>query len=234
MRLYIIRHADPDYVLDSLTPAGHLEAAALAKRMTQIAPTHLYCSPLQRARHTCQYTEKLLGLSATIEPWTHEVSDCRQEYTPGGNLCIWDCPAELIRASTPLPTADNWHESPYFSTPLYRQRFDEIRASSDAFLARHGYLREGGRYRIIAPNRDRLAVFCHGGFGLWWLAHLLEIPLPLVFAGFFLPPSSITTILFDERSTTWATPRALGTGDISHLYAAGLPTSTSGIKANID
>lgn len=30
MRLYIIRHADPDYPNNTITPEGHLEAQALA------------------------------------------------------------------------------------------------------------------------------------------------------------------------------------------------------------
>lgn len=234
MRLYLVRHADPDYSIDSLTPAGHKEAQALAVRMERIAPTHLYCSPVQRARHTCQYTARTLGLEMTIEPWTAELSKCRQTYEPWGDLCIWDCPGEMIRAYDPMPTRESWHTLPEFSNPLYKQTFEMVGRESDAFFARHGYVREGGRYRIVTPNTDRLALFCHGGFGLWWLAHLLEIPLPLVFSSFFLPPSSVTTILFDERSKEWATPRCIGAGDVSHLYAAGLPVSRSGIKANAE
>lgn len=34
MRLYIIRHADPDYPNNTITPEGHLEAQALAKRLS--------------------------------------------------------------------------------------------------------------------------------------------------------------------------------------------------------
>ena len=64
--------------------------------------------------------------------------------------------------------------------------------------------------------------------------HLLEIPLPLMWAGFHLPPSSVTTVLFDERSEQWAVPRCTGVGDVSHLYAAGLPVQPAGIKANVD
>ena len=79
-----------------------------------------------------------------------------------------------------------------------------------------------------------MAVFCHGGFGLTWLAHLLEIPLSLVWSGFWMPPSSVTTILFDERSQEWATPRCIGFGDVSHLYEAGLPVRPRGIIANFD
>jgi hypothetical protein len=77
-------------------------------------------------------------------------------------------------------------------------------------------------------------VFCHGGFGLTWLAHLLALLLPLVWSGFWLPPSSVTTMLFDERSPEWAVPRCIGLGDVSHLYAAGLQVQARGIMANFD
>jgi broad specificity phosphatase PhoE len=234
MRLYIVRHAEPDYSIDSLTPAGHREAQALAERMVKLAPTHLFSSPVQRARHTCQYTAQKLGVEPGIEKWTAELGQCRQAYEPWGGLCIWDCPGELVRARYPLPTRDNWFEMPEFSNPLYRESLEMVGRESDAFFTRFGYVREGGRYRIERPNQYRITLFCHGGFGLWWLAHLLEIPLPLVFSGFFLPPSSVTTVLFDERSKDWAVPRSLGMGDVSHLYAAGLPVSNSGVKANCE
>lgn len=233
MRIYIIRHGDPDYSINSLTPAGHKEAAALAKRMVQVAPTHLYTSPVQRARHTCEYTQRAMGREAAIEEWTAEL-DCRDHYGEFGQLMVWDCPGEIIRGKHPMPTAGNWHEMEGFTNPNFRERDAYVRKSSDDLLARHGYERHEGRYRIVKANKDRIAMFCHGGFGLWWLAHLLEIPLPLVFSGFFMPPSSVTTILMDERSKKWAVPRCIGVGDISHLYAAGLPMSSSGIKANVE
>lgn len=234
MRIYVVRHAEPDYSIDSLTPAGHKEAAALARRMVKLAPTHLYSSPVQRAKHTCDYTAKAMGCAYSIEKWTAELGECRGEYGAWGKLCVWDCPGELIRAKYPMPTAENWYDMPEFSDPLVREKTKYVQDSSDEFLARHGYVREGGRYRVVAPNRHRIAVFCHGGFGLWWLAHLLELPFPLVFSGFFMPPSSVTTILMDERSKTWAVPRCVGMGDVSHLYEAGLPVSRSGIKANCE
>ncbi len=52
MRLYIIRHADPDYVNDNLTPAGHLEAAALGERMASEGLNLIYSSPRGRALET--------------------------------------------------------------------------------------------------------------------------------------------------------------------------------------
>ena len=67
-----------------------------------------------------------------------------------------------------------------------------------------------------------------------WLAHLLEIPLSLVWVGFWLPPSSVPTVLFEERSSKRAAPRCIGLGDVAHLYAAGSPVRPRGSKGNVD
>jgi probable phosphoglycerate mutase len=147
---------------------------------------------------------------------------------------MWDVPGEVIRATAPYPTQDNWHEAPCFAHPTFPARMKQLREDSDAFMARHGYERDGGRYRIVRRNKEKIAVFCHGGLGLSWLSHLLEVPLPLIWAGFWLAPSSVTTILMDERSKQWGVPRCIGLGDVSHLYEANLPTQPAGIIANRD
>ena len=234
MRLYIIRHADPDYPNNTITAHGHLEAAELGKRMAAIAATHIYTSPLGRARDTAKYTCDLMRREPIVEEWTAELSDYHIEAEPWGKLCAWDWPGEVVRGGASMPTHSDWHRMDGFGDPKLRERFGVIQKHSDEFIARHGYQREGGRYRPVRPNRDKIAVFCHGGFGLCWLAHLLEIPLPLMWSGFFLPPSSVTSVLFDERSATWAVPRCLGVGDISHLYAAGMAMQPRGIQANVD
>ena len=235
MRLYIIRHADPDYANDTITPAGHLEAAALAERMASVGLDRVFCSPLGRARATAQYTCEALKIAPVIEPWLAELSGCSIERSPWGKLTAWDCPGEVVRATAVESRRfdDAFYTDTYATAPV-RQVFNDIIRNSDDLLARLGYARQGGRYRIVEGNRLRVGVFCHGGFGLTWLAHLLEIPLPLMWSGFWLPPTSVTTILFDERSQQWAVPRCIGMGDVGHLYQAGLPVQPSGIKANYD
>ncbi len=84
----------------------------------------------------------------------------------------------------------------------------------------------------MPPLVNNLTVFCHGGLGLCWLAHLLALPAPLVWAGFFMHTSSVTTVLFDERTPGIATPRLLHLGDLTHLHLAGIEPSSAGIKAN--
>jgi probable phosphoglycerate mutase len=105
---------------------------------------------------------------------------------------------------------------------------------SDAFLTRHGFTREGGIYRVESSEVSNIAVFCHGGFGLTWLAHLLAVPTPLIWSGFSMHTSSVTTLLFDERVPGIATPRLLHFGDLTHLHQAGVEPSQAGIKANYD
>ncbi len=236
MRLYIIRHADPDYANDTITAQGHREAQALADRMTAVPLHYLYTSPRGRAQATAQYTAAARNMTVTTLDWTAEL-DWMIEQPPGSGTAftLWDIHGHYVRSFNPPPQQQNWSRYPYFDDPKFHAEFEALKTESDRLLARHGYVRSGGVYRIENRNEDAIAVFCHGGFGLTWLAHLLEVPLPFMYASFFLPPTSVTTILFDERCSEVATPRCIGLGDVAHLHRHRLidiHTSPSGIKAN--
>lgn len=234
MRIYLVRHADPDYANDTITETGHLEAKALARRMSKLPISKVHSSPLGRAWATARYTADALGLEAAIEPWTQELSELRLSDPSRGGSMIWDIPGELVRPGFDYGDRVGWADRPPFLFPAAEAAVRDIAAASDRFLSGYGYERAGERYRIVRPNRDHIAVFAHGGFGLTWIAHLLGLPVPLVWTGFWLPPSSVTTILLDERSANWAVPRCLCLGDTSHLYAEGLPIQPRGIKANFE
>ncbi|MDF2722078.1 MAG: phosphoglycerate kinase [Paenibacillus sp.] len=232
MKLYVIRHAEPDYPNNTITAAGHLEAQALAAHLQQIGGVdRIYSSPINRAMETMKYTAELLGIEPETEPWTRELGWNTTDEA-GKSLAMWNIPGETVRASAPYPSHETWQElAPYRE---YASHFGALQRDSDQFLQRLGYVREGGRYRIAAPNRETIAVFCHLGFGMTWLAHLLELPLPLVWSSFFLAPSSVTTILFEERSESWAVPRCTGLGCVSHLHQTKLPVSSMGLLANLN
>lgn len=230
MRLYLIRHADPDYPNKTITERGHKEAQALAARLARENLDRVYSSPLGRAIHTMQYTTEITHHEPVIEDWTQELAIPSVHMDEWGKHAIWDLPGEIIRGPEHEAVGYGaWEGLPFVDQTPIRERVDELKIASDAFFARHGYVRDSGRYRCIAPSGKRIAVFCHGGFGLAWLSHLLEIPLPLLWSGFWLPPSSVTTIFFEQRSNEWAVPRCVGLGDVSHLYAAGLEISPRGI-----
>ncbi len=230
MRLYIIRHADPDYANNTITPAGHAEARALAERLEVERITHLHVSPLGRARDTARYAEERLGLKAEVEEWAQELSLPKLDDPPSAAQPAFCLAGETVRRALPLPGRDDWRERGPLARAEYVQAFDAVRAASDAFLARYGYERDGGVYRVRERNAHRVAVICHGGFAVTWLAHLLEMPLPLMWCGFWLPSSSVTHIVMDERSPGLAVPVCLRLGDTSHLYKAGLPLQPRGIS----
>jgi broad specificity phosphatase PhoE len=231
MRVYIIRHADPDYENNTITASGHLEAQALARRFVRQGVDLIYSSPFTRAVETMQYTANALGLVPEILEWTAELTEWKID-RKWGAMYAFDLAGEVIRGAQQLPGHDSWHLTTPLDDPLFREKYSALQEHSDAFLTAHGYQRHGGRYRVLQPNRKKIAVFCHNGFGLTWLAHLLEIPVSLIWSGFWLAPSSVTTILFDERSPEWAVPRCLEVGDTSHLYAEGLPIQSRGLLSN--
>lgn len=210
MRLYIIRHGEPAYPDDALTPRGQLQALALAERLAAAGVEGVYSSPLTRAVETARPTARSLGLEIVREPWLREIEDWWLPGGPEGELPVWKVDGATVRALAARLSPETWHGLPPFDLPVLRRGFAELRTASTAFLTRH---RSDG-----APGR--LAVFCHEGFGLTWLAHLLEIAPPLVWAGFSLPPASVTTVDFADAGNGWSAPRCLGVGDVSHLAAA--------------
>jgi probable phosphoglycerate mutase len=233
MRLYIIRHAEPDNPNNTITEAGHKEAAALAERLAQVKIDKMFVSPLGRALHTMAYTSKFNGLQAEVLDWIQEIDDSRISIAPWGEVTGWDIPGEVLRGQAELPNHENWKRDALLQSAKAEFHLNRVQVHSDAFLQTLGYERDGGKYKILRSNPEQIAIFCHNGFGLIWLSHLLQIPLPLMWSGFTMAPSSVTTILFDERSSEWAVPRCIGFGDTSHLYQAGLPISSHGIKANV-
>ena len=124
-----------------------------------------------------------------------------------------------MRAAVPPVGREGWHALPSLAPAALDERFAELVREADGFLARHGRVRIGALYRPVPAGTAaaRLALVCHQGLALTWLAHLLAIPVPLVWAGFTLPPSSVTTIDFEPADGGLEAPRCRGLGDLSHL-----------------
>ncbi len=213
MELYIIRHGDPDYANDTLTEKGWKEAEALAPRLLRIQPTDLYASPLGRAQDTARPSCKALGMEFTVENWMVESMD----YMKRGAL------------NDPTQT-DAGYTVTFADGPTLRKDFAPERAAtveqmirdSDAFLARHGYVREGYRYRAVEDNERKVCCFCHGGFGSAWVAHLLGMYPVFNWHQFALRTTSVTHFRFRADESGYAVPNAVCIGDVSHLWGTGL------------
>lgn len=232
MRLYIIRHGDPNYELDTITSRGEAEARALAIRMHKEGIDRIFTSPMGRAIATMSYTAKALNKDGRVLHWTQEHSDFGAELEKGKHIFAINLNGDIIRDDFSYLNHDTWHGMPSLSNPNIKRTYDEVAENSDKFLASLGYVREGGKYRCVKPNEEKIAIFCHGGLGLTWLSHLLAIPAPLMWSGFWMSPTSVSTVLMDQRNDERAVPRCLCLGDTSHLYDAGLEVLPRGIVSN--
>ena len=228
MHIYLIRHADPDYQNDSLTGQGKREANALAKKLSGHGIDYIYSSDAGRAVETAGYIADAVGKNVNIRPWLMEPSYLKVAQK-GQEYVIWDTFGETVRSAEEIPGRDTWLEYPPFTMAGTADMWREFRDRSNTFVSGHGYARTGNLYRISKSNRDRIAVVCHNGIVLMFLAHLLELPLSLVWSGFFIWPSSVTTIYFEEQSDEWAAPRALNVADTSHIFAEGLEPQPRGM-----
>ena len=229
MRLYIIRHADPDYTNGTITLNGHREANALAEHLKTLGLDEIYSSPMGRARHTAQYSANQLGLPIQIEDWAGELDKAWFEELDQSFL---DITRPCYRTLECEPGLSRWKLDGMGENPAVARNMQIIHQGSDDFLARQGFSRRGMMFLLNGQNTKKIAFFAHMGLELAWLSYLLGIPFLAMWDGFFVHPSSITTVLFEERFPGKVIPRIIGLGDISHLVAAGLSPQPVGIVAN--
>ena len=233
MHLYVIRHSDPLWDADGLTEQGYQEARAVAERLKALGITHLYSSDLIRATETARIASEMTGVKVETQEWLREPGYLsilqRDKQQPEKRYTMWDTFGETVRQSMPPPSYANWTERAPFDNPRIEQAWNSFGRDADKLFADHGYTREEGRYRIIHPNSDRIAVFTHNGTVLLFIAHLLLLPVSLVWSGFYSWPSSITDFLFEEHSKEWAVPRAVCVADVSHLAVNGLKPQARGM-----
>ena len=230
MLLFYIRHGDPIYTPDSLTPKGERQAEALAKRLAMIGLDEIYVSTSQRARLTAQPTCELLKLAPVDLDWCHENHAWRELAFPDENgRRRWLFQNDAVRpflVSSELRALDRqWYRHPKFADTTCEAGMERIQKETDAFLERLGYSHcaEEGCYRAEHPHDRRIALFAHQGFGLAFLSCLLDIPYPMICSHFDMGHTGMTVIEFGDLNGI-SIPKVLQLSNDSHLYREGLPT----------
>ena len=228
MKLLLIRHGDPDYSIDSLTPTGRIEAELLAKRIAPMPIKAYYVSPLGRAKDTAAPTLALAGREATECEWLQEFGPLIARPDTGGRLRVpWDwLPQDWLNDERFLSESD-WKQNEIFRQYGVGESYDRVTAAFDEVLASHGYVHDGRWYRAEQPNDDTLAFFCHFGVTCVLLSHLMNVSPMILWHGTATAPTSVTTVYTEERRKGIAYFRASTIGDISHLYAVGQQPSFS-------
>ena len=229
MRILIVRHAEPDYVHDSLTEKGRREAALLGERLSRIEASAYYVSPLGRAQETASYTLRLVGKTATVLPWLAEFRGYTVNPDTGKKRIPWDYHTDEWIDHKQMEDRDRWQDDPLICNGNVQQIWDETRNGLDALLHAHGYERKGGIYLCEHNRDDTIILFCHYAVGTAILAHLVNLsPFPL-WQGFLCLPTAVTTVVTQERRKGEIEFRCVSLGDVSHLIQGNEPLSLAGL-----
>ena len=235
MRLIFVRHAEPDYVHDSLTEKGFKEAEILAKRTKNWKPDEIYCLPLGRAQATMKpslknWKDKTPVTYDWLEEFPARVEDPE---TKEKRIC-WDFMPEYFCNQDDLHDKDKWYKSGCMLTGDVEKDFARTKNGIDKLLAEHGYINQGnGLFKIEKHSDDTLVFFCHFAITSTIVGHLTGIAVPALWQGFIMSPTGVTVLCSEERRAGSGAFRVQYWGDVSHLREYGEEISQSGYFAEI-
>jgi len=225
MLLYIVRHGEPDYKTDSLTERGILQAEAVGKRIRDSKINRIFSSPMGRARQTAEPACRLLGLEYQVEEWAHEIlpSELYTPFPDGKMKSITNVQNTYYRENGNIDLSYyDAFDAPGISQSGMNKAVPFIEEHGKEFLERLGYREENGIYRIIRPNTEKVALFCHSAFARAWMSVLFHIPVHIMWASFAYTFTGVTIIEFKNNENGVTAPQCLCYSDVSHLYANGL------------
>lgn len=207
MELLIIRHGDPNYEIDSLTTKGWREAELLSEKLSKMDISAFYCSPLGRAKDTASLTLKKMNRKAEIKDWLAEIGDDCRDFLPA----YWTEVEEYY-------SKDDWYKPQVMRGTEAKNICEKAAVGLDELLADRGYIREGNLYRVEKESHERLVFFCHYGISGALLSHLTGVSPVIYWQNFVAAPTSITTVVTEERQQGIASFRIMAYGDTGHLY----------------
>lgn len=233
MRLIFIRHGDPDYANDTLTEKGWREAKLLSERVKTWKVDAIYLSPLGRAQDTASFSLKELNMQGTTLDWLREFWYPITDPVTGRFGVPWDFMPEYFTGKELFYDKDHWFDEPLLaSNETLKSSALEVFQKFDELLATHGYVRDGGLYRVNAQKKAEsdttLVFFCHFGVTLLLLGHLFGISPSILWQSIFLAPTSVTILNSEERMGNAAFFRAQTLGDTRHLSRGREPVSQAG------
>lgn len=219
MKLIIVRHAEPDYSIDSLTEKGFKEAEFLAQRLKKIKIDDVYVSRLGRAQDTARPYLKATGKTAEVCDWLVEFEGYILDPETNQRRIPWDFMPSYWTKNDGLFDKKLWLAQDVLKTGDVEKKYSWVIENLDNTLKKYGYERSGNMYNVTRVCDDTVVFFCHFGVECVLLSHILNISPIVLWQGFIALPSSVTTLISEERENGKAYFRCNGFGDISHLYA---------------
>ena len=229
MKLLFIRHGEPDYTIDSLTEKGWKEAEFLSERLAKMDIKEFFVSPLGRAKDTASVTLKKTGRTATQYEWLREfkVGVLRPDKKERSTIA-WDWMPKDWTKEEDFYRYDKWWDTPVMREAGAKQEYAWVTGEFDKLLSSLGYIRDKHFYRAAESNEDTYVFFCHFGLTCVLISHLLGISPMVLWHGTMSAPTSVTTVVTEERQKGIALFRMTSFGDTSHLYVKNEEPSFAG------
>ena len=234
MLLLYVRHGDPIYSPDSITPLGERQAEAVGRRIARFGVDEIYSSPLRRAQMTAQPTSEILKkpiITSDVFSESRAFENFSCESEDGKWHWFWGLQEarDLFTSPEVLKLGHEWYKHPALAKyeKGIRQVYDEL----DEFLLSQGYehIRGTGKYKIVEKSEKRIAIFAHAGFGTAFMSCLFDIPFPLAALHFDMRTTGLTAIRFDNGKDGYSVPCVLSFANDGHLYAENLPTNIGNV-----
>ncbi len=213
MKITIIRHADPDYEHNTLTPTGFKEAEALKKHFELNNNATVYASPLNRAKLTAE----AISNNITICPWLKEFDHLIMLPNQNEKVITWDFLPSFYTSQKDLYNNDKYLDTEIFKSGNIKKYYQEVCSSLDELLSQHGYIRENNYYRVEKESEDEIILVCHFGMMSVLMSHLMNIPYVIIANTMCCPPTGITRFVSEERKQGVAHFRCLCFGETPHL-----------------
>ena len=230
MRILLIRHAEPDYTVDSLTPKGRAEAELLSQRLARYTFRDIYVSPLGRARDTAACTLEKLGRTADVLPWLQEFRGTVPDPETGEKRWIaWDLKPRIWAEYPGIMDFRTWIDAPVFDRTNVREIWKETTDGVDDLLGRYGYRKDGPVWLCENNEEFTIALFCHFGISMTILGYLTNISPMVLWQRVLCMPSSVSEVVTEERIKGEVSFRITKLGDLTHLESAGENRSTAGL-----
>ena len=231
MLFFYIRHGDPIYNPDSLTELGKRQAEAVGRRLAAHGMDRIFASSSQRAIDTAKPLCEMLHREPVILDWANEghfyrEASCLNEAGKTQWMFTQERYKHIFLSPEMRRLGDNWKSHPCFAGTQLVAGCERIARESDAFFEALGYRhdRENFRWEAVAPTKERVAMFAHGGFVTGFMSDILDIPYPLFAAKTSFQHTGVTVIRFAEKPGYFQ-PEMLMMSCDAHIWRDGLPTS---------
>lgn len=217
MRLIFVRHGEPDYENNCLTPLGHKQAEVLVGRLKDEGITEIHTSKLGRAIQTAEPIAAHLGLEINTHSFINEIGGSSidgTELPEGGHP--WRMAKHLAKNGFDLMRSD-WAESePYCHSKLV-EGYNRVAEGIDVFLEECGYTREGKYYRVGEKTKKTVALFSHCASSTAALARIFNLPMSMAITAIVPRHTAVTVVIIDGKPGSLVVPTIEIMNDARHI-----------------